>query len=133
MPPVIKSNARLTFEVEVTGVKGGKVDDQRDGLMNVPEYNPGIARTPDEISRTYATRMETQAERKSKMTFFDRFYIISPFASQTGEAPPWYLTPVITFSLIFIGVGIAFYLVVFSGGVHQGYIAEPIDVNIFNK
>jgi FKBP-type peptidyl-prolyl cis-trans isomerase len=126
MPPVIKSNARLTFEVQVIATKGGKADDKRDGMMNVPEYNPSVARTPDEISRSYEARMQTQAERKANLTFFERFYFISPFASQTGQAPPWYLTPVITFSLIFVGVGVAFYLVVFSGGVHQGYVAEPI-------
>jgi len=89
-------------------VEGGQSVDAA-GLKNVRDFNPDIARTPEDIDADYSKRMETQKARRAKMTFFDKFYIISPFASQTGESPPWYLNPTITFSLVFLFVGLGFY------------------------
>lgn len=65
------------------------------------------------------------------MTLFERFYIISPFASQTGAKPPWWINPNITFFLIAALVGVGFYLVLLSGAIHIGYVEQPVDVNIF--
>lgn len=132
MPPVIPGSADLVFDVEIVSVEGGQGDDAA-GLKNVRDFNPDIARTPEDIDADYSKRMKTQKARRAKMTFFDKFYIISPFASQTGESPPWYLNPTITFSLVFLFVGLGFYVVVASNGVHQGYVKGPIDVNPFNK
>jgi FKBP-type peptidyl-prolyl cis-trans isomerase len=132
MPPVIPGNATLTFEVEVLSAEGGQ-DMTNEGVQNVAEFNTSIARTPSDISRDYAERLKTQGERRAKMSLLERFYIISPFASQTGERPPWFLNPNITFFIVFAVVAAAFYLVVESGGIHTGYVKEPIDVNLFSK
>lgn len=78
-------------------------------------------------------RLATQKERREKMTLLERFYIISPFASQTGERPPWYLNPSTTFFTVFAVVAASFYVVVASDGIHQGYVKGPVDVNPFNK
>ena len=40
------------------------------------------------------------------------FYFFGFFESQTGETPPWYLRPALTFPAIFAGVGLAFYVLV---------------------
>lgn len=130
MPPVIPGSATLTFDVEVVDAQGGL---DRGGLKDVPEFNPEIARTVEDIDADYVKRLETQKERRSKMTLLEKFYIISPFASQTGERPPWYLNPLITFSIVFVVVALSFYVVVASDGVHQGYVKGPVDVNPFNK
>lgn len=127
MPPVIPSNAALTFEIEVKDFTGG----EDENIKKVAEYYPDIARTPEEISRQYDTRMETQAERRKKMSLLDRFYIISPFASQTGERPPWWINPNITSVIILAFTALGFYLVFISGAIHIGYVDQPVDVNIF--
>jgi uncharacterized small protein (DUF1192 family) len=118
--------------VEVLSAEGGQ-DMTNEGVQNVAEFNTSIARTPSDISRDYAERLKTQGERRAKMSLLERFYIISPFASQTGERPPWFLNPNITFFIVFAVVAAAFYLVVESGGIHTGYVKEPIDVNLFSK
>lgn len=127
MPPVIPGSATLTFEIELLKVMGG----EKNEIKKMEEYNPDVARTPQDIAREYDALLETQEERKKNMSLLDRFYIISPFASQTGERPPWWLNPSITFVGVFALCGIAFYLVILAGGVHIGYVDEPVDVNIF--
>lgn len=127
MPPVIPGNSSLTFEIEVKNFIGGEDED----IKKVSDYNPDIARTPEEIARQYDARLETQAERRKSMSLLDRFYIISPFASQTGERPPWWVNPNITSVLVLLFTAIGFYFVLKSGAIHIGYVDQPVDVNIF--
>lgn len=127
MPPAIPSNATLTFVIEVVGVE----EANQEPIRSMKDYNLDVARTPEDIAREYDVLLETQAKRREKMSWFDRIYIISPFASQSGEAPPWWLNPRLTFVGIFALVGVAFYLVFISGAIHQGYVESDIDVNIF--
>ncbi|PXF41492.1 FK506-binding protein 59 [Gracilariopsis chorda] len=127
MPPVIPSNATLTFEIELESFSGGVGE----VIKKVSDFNVDIARTPEDIAREYEEKLETQEERKKKRSLLDRFYIISPFASQTGEKPPWWIDPNITFFIVAAFVGIGFYFVWVSGAIHVGYVDQPIDVNIF--
>lgn len=127
MPPVIPSNATLTFEIELQSFSGG----EGAVIKKVSDFNIGIARTPEDIAKEYEEKLETQEERKKKRSFLDRFYIISPFASQTGEKPPWWINPNITFFIVAVLVGVGFYFVWVSGAIHVGYVDKPVDVNIF--
>lgn len=130
VPPTIPGNSTLTFTIQILDVQGGG----EDRIRKVEELNPSVKATPQDIARDYGQLLEETQERKKKMSLFDRFYFISPFASQTGEKPPWWLNPRITFFLIFATVGVAFYFTVIAGGIYQG-IPSPDeatkDVNIF--
>lgn len=129
MPPVIPSNATLTFDIELIDRVGGESEE----IKRVAQFNPEVARTPEEIARDYDARKASKEERRKAMSFFERFYIISPFASQSGEKPPWWVNPNITSVIILTFTALGFYLVVKSGAIHIGYVDQPVDVNIFNK
>lgn len=128
MPPVIPGNATLQFEIEVVDAKGGETEGQ---VQNVPDFNPDVPRTTEEIAARYEVLKKEREEQRKTMTFFDKFYIISPFQSQTGEKPPWWINPNITFFIVALFVAAGFYLVLLSGAIHVGYVDHPVDVNIF--
>jgi hypothetical protein len=77
-----------------------------------------VPRTPEDISRAYIKRLEERAANPKKES---KWFIISPFASATGERPPWWLNPNITFLIIFSVLGLATYAVYVSGGIRQGF------------
>lgn len=128
MPPVIPGNSTLTFEIQVLDAKGGETEAQ---VQNVPDFNPDVPRTTDELAARYEVLKKEREEKRKTMTFFDKFYIISPFQSQTGEKPPWWINPNITFFIVAVFVAAGFYLVLLSGAIHIGYVDHPVDVNIF--
>lgn len=127
VPPVVKGGETLTFNIEVQEVSGGV----KEGIRKVKEFNEGVARTPRDIKESFEQMKQTREEERKNKSFLDRFYIISPFASQTGERPPWWVNPNITSVLILLGTALGFYLVVKSGAIHIGYLDDPVDVNIF--
>lgn len=131
MPPVIPPSATLTFQIEVLDVEGGEEDSMDDDIASAMRDSRSSApRDIVDISMDYEKRMATLKERRAKMSFLDRFYIISPFASQTGERPPWYLNPNITFFIVFFAVAASFYLVLKSGGLHYGYVKDAAETDV---
>uniref|UniRef100_A0A7S1TBH7 peptidylprolyl isomerase n=1 Tax=Compsopogon caeruleus TaxID=31354 RepID=A0A7S1TBH7_9RHOD len=129
-PPVIPQNATLEFEVELLSITRGASEDERKSPQRFSDDNPDVPRTPDEIANAYFAKMASKTNEGGG-GFWERFYFISPFASQSGQAPPWWINPNITFVGVFVLVGLAFYLVFVSGGIRQGVVTEPIDVNVF--
>ncbi|PXF44762.1 FK506-binding protein 1A [Gracilariopsis chorda] len=118
MPPVIPNSATLTFEIELESFSGG----EGEVIKKVSDFNVDMARTPEDIAREYEEKLVTQKERKKKRSLSDRFYIISPYASQTGEKPPWGINPNITFFIVAAFVGIGFHFGRVSAAIHVGYV-----------
>lgn len=101
--PNIPPNAFLNFEIQLVKVERS------------------TSSTADNL-KAYSTREKDSKSKAERKTLSNRFYFISPFASQTGERAPWWLNPFITFSIIFLLVGIAFTIVVQSGALHTSYL-----------
>jgi FKBP-type peptidyl-prolyl cis-trans isomerase len=120
VPPVIPPRAKLEFEVEVLEVlpaaPGNSEAQSKSSLRALDEDD--VPRTPEDISRAYIKRLEERAANPKKES---KWFIISPFASATGERPPWWLNPNITFLIIFSVLGLATYAVYVSGGIRQGF------------
>jgi FKBP-type peptidyl-prolyl cis-trans isomerase len=120
VPPVIPPRAKLEFEIQVLDVIPTHQTDKQvmKGQTLAASDEKDIPRTPEDIARAYMKRLEERDKNPSKKS---KWFIISPFASSTGERPPWWLNPNITFLIIFSVLGLATYAVYVSGGIRQGF------------
>jgi len=120
IPPMIPPSAALEFEVELINVQAPLSE-----AMNFADDNPSAPRTPEAIKSAYESKMAAKPESKEGLEglieWAKGIYIFGLFSSK-GEAPPWYLNPLITFPAIFAIVGVGFYLVVLLDGVHRGEV-----------
>jgi len=139
VPPVIPGKSNLEFEIEVLECEGN--------IMNPSTFadaNPLTPRTPQGIMDAYLTRQEAKANQEEE-TFLTKlqgflqrasgqggsgggFYVFGLFEGQTGERPPWYLNPFITFPGMFAIVFAAFYVVFVGQGITlERSIPEVVD------
>lgn len=120
IPPVVGPNATIDLELQVNEYKGNVLTS-----MTFAQDKPLTPRTAREIKEEYERRV--RAKRKAEalreaeefediftpfkkvIAKFRSFYFFGFFEGQTGETPPWFLRPLITFPAIFAGVGLAFY------------------------
>jgi len=123
VPPVVPPDAEIELDIEVMDSNAPlKLDFNDIGNQNLAPTKAS------EIAKVFEEKMQKKAEageleEKEGLDFWiDRFqnaYIFGLFDSETGETPPWFLRPSITFPLAFLVVGGAFYFVVASGGITQ--------------
>lgn len=118
VPPVIGPDTSLEFEVEVLSL------DKAFAPTNFRELDPTNTRDIQSITQDYdrrtALRMRNE-EGKSMMDktqdWFKSLYFFGFFEGATGERPPWYLTPTLTFPFMFALVAAAFYVLASNGGI----------------
>jgi FK506-binding protein 1 len=118
IPPIIPPNAKLFFEIEVLEIAPQK----QNNLEKInSELKNDIPRTPEKIAEDFEKKMFKKNKFEKKKEIED-FFFISFFQSQNGEKAPWWLNPNITFFLVFFTILALFYIVVLTGGIHQGYV-----------
>jgi len=63
------------------------------------------------------------------------FYFYGLFEGETGERPPWFLRPSITFPLAFLIVGAAFYISYISGAITErgAQVTDDLDEIILSS
>jgi len=126
IPPFVPPGSDLLMDIEVLGVEDGMAmsADLTTGTVSTSE--PLKPRTPESIAAAYETRQQEAALLgpgpegigwaidKLKTSYFFGF-----FEGETGERPPWYLQPSITFPIAFAIVGAAFFVQFAVGGISE--------------
>jgi len=119
VPPAIRPGEDISIEIFVSDYRGN-VD-----ASTFAQDKPLTPRTASEIKAEYERRRAARlaaaeasaadeqdddllAPFKKALATFQSYYFFGFFESQTGEAPPWYLRPFITFPLIFLVTFLSF-------------------------
>ena len=82
-------------------------------------------RTASDIAAAFEARQlakSTEPELEGFEAFLAKaknFYFYGLFEGETGERPPWFLRPSITFPLAFLIVGAAFYVSLVNGAITE--------------
>mmetsp|Transcript_45752 Transcript_45752/g.103315 ORF Transcript_45752/g.103315 Transcript_45752/m.103315 type:complete len:296 (-) Transcript_45752:74-961(-) len=116
VPPVVPATATLDFQVEVLEYKGNILTD-----ATFADSAPLTPRTPAAIKAEFERRqLAKAADREGLEGLLDwvkSIYVFGFFDAPEGGQLPWYLRPIITFPVMFLIVGFAFWVAALSGAV----------------
>lgn len=117
--PVVGPDATLEFDIEVLDSAGNFINPR-----TFRDVDPKKLRDLQSITEDYAKRSELRMRNEEGLSNFEKaekwvksLYFFGFFEGETGERPPWYLTPTITFPAMFLTVAAAFYILISNGGV----------------
>lgn len=117
LPPAVSPGEFISLQVDVLDYRGKVMS------TSFAQDKPLTPRTASEIKSEYerrrADRLKAEvaeveddsllAPLKSLVNTIRGYYFFGFFESATGETPPWYLRPLITFPSIFVVVGVSTY------------------------
>lgn len=162
VPPIIPGDAVLELELEVldredaptmgtAGAAAGLMSNRggadvsgffAGGSGDFGALDPSKPRTPESIAAAYKERQDAQAlietvPKEGIAGFIEKaktFYFFGLFEGETGEKPPWFLQPNITFPIVFAIVGLALWVTVLGGGISERGIpvTDELDTIILN-
>lgn len=119
VPPVVGPDTPLEFEIEVLDAAGNYLNPK-----SFRDVDPKKLRDLSAISMDYQARSELRMRNEENLSTQEKFqawfkslYFFGFFEGETGQRPPWYLTPTITFPIMFVTVGLAFYVLISNNGV----------------
>jgi len=125
VPPLIPPNAEVEFDIEILDAQPPTSSIDFDSFATADS----TPRTAAQIAAAYEARQAQKAlEAQSKpelegiegmIAKAKNFYFFGLFEGETGERPPWFLQPMITFPLAFTVVGGAFAVSFFSGAITE--------------
>jgi FKBP-type peptidyl-prolyl cis-trans isomerase len=117
VPPL----AKLTIDVTVLDATPASANIDFDALAETD----GTPRTAKDIAAAYALRQANKPVEE-ELGFIEgiikkaqSFYFFGLFEGETGERPPWFLRPAITFPLAFAICGAAFAISLLSGAITE--------------
>lgn len=117
--PVVGPDTALEFDVEVLEASGNFLNPK-----SFRDMDPKKLRDVRSIAEDYAQRSELRMRNEEGLTTFEKterwlksLYFFGFFEGETGERPPWYLRPTVTFPIMFAVCAAAFYVLISSGGV----------------
>ena len=125
VPPVVPPNAELEFDIRILDAQPATANIDFDSLATAdrtPRTASEIAAAFEQRQAVRAAEMEGKEQKEGLEAFLEKaknFYFFGLFEGETGERPPWFLRPSITFPLAFVTVGAAFYVTFAGGGINQ--------------
>jgi len=134
-PPLIPPNAEIELDLEILDAKLPTANIDFDSLA----MSDSTPRTANDIAAAYQVRqikkardMENTVQKEGLEAFIEKaknFYFFGLFEGETGERPPWFLTPSITFPIAFLVVGVTFYISFAVGGITQRGLEAKDDLD----
>jgi len=128
VPPIVPPHSILELDLELletqpVGTVSRNID--LDALTidaQTPTTAAGIAAAFAQRQAAKAAAAAQTPEKEGLDYWIDKarnFYFFGLFEGETGERPPWFLQPSITFPLAFVIVGAAFYLTLAGGAITE--------------
>jgi FKBP-type peptidyl-prolyl cis-trans isomerase len=123
VPGILPPNAApIVMELEVL--------DRQDPTDNIDFDSLAMADATPRTATDIAAAFERKQAQKAKLgpakegleAWIEKaqnFYFFGLFEGETGERPPWFLRPSITFPLAFLVVGAAFYITFAGGAIYE--------------
>mmetsp|Transcript_47576 Transcript_47576/g.88316 ORF Transcript_47576/g.88316 Transcript_47576/m.88316 type:complete len:292 (-) Transcript_47576:518-1393(-) len=137
VPPFVPPGAEIEMDMEILDVEAG-ID-----LSTLATSDPLKPRTPGAIAAAYKSRQDQAAiealdQKEGLEGLIEKaknFYFFGFFEGETGERPPWFLRPSITFPLAFLIVGAAFYVSYISGAITErgAQVTDELDEIIISS
>lgn len=137
--PIIPSNSILELDLEILDSQPATANIDFDSLAEADN----TPRTASTIAAAFASRQAAAAAASGPalegldfwMAKAKNFYFYGLFEGETGERPPWFLRPSITFPLAFLVVGAAFYISVTSGAIRErgAQVTDELDEIILSS
>jgi hypothetical protein len=122
VPGIVPPDAPLVFEIEVLDRQSPTENIDFDSLATADS----TPRTATDIAAAFERRQAQKAAAGPAKEGLDawiekaqNFYFFGLFEGETGERPPWFLQPSITFPLAFLVVGAAFYITFAGGAIYE--------------
>lgn len=123
VPPIIPANAVQDLDIEILDAQPAAANIDFDRLAEADN----TPRTASDIAAAFALRNQQKAlNPEPELEGLDwvlakakSFYFYGLFEGETGERPPWFLRPSITFPLAFVIVGAAFYVSYVGGAISE--------------
>jgi hypothetical protein len=122
VPPVVPPDAVVELDIQLLEAQPAMENIDFDSLAAVADKTP---RTASEIAAAFQKRQLARADEpvleglELWIAKAKKFYFYGLFEGETGERPPWFLRPSITFPLAFLIVGLTFYVSVVSGAISE--------------
>lgn len=121
IPGLVPAGANVQLDITLTSATPATANIDFDALAEAD----ATPRTAADIAAAYATRQAnrgTEEELEGMDWFINKaknFYFYGLFEGETGERPPWFLRPSITFPIAFVIVGAAFAVSLLSGAITE--------------
>ena len=124
VPPYIPPNSIIEMDIEVLDSVPASMNIDFDSLAAKADKTPTTAK---DIAAAFERRQQIKASQDTPelegldwwIAKIKNFYFYGLFEGETGERPPWFLRPSITFPLAFAIVGAAFYIALANGAITE--------------